>query len=162
MLDIELARTQEGKERSWMKLISVLKKQSEHWIMEQFEEQGYHDMKIMYMPLLMNIYAEGITNNELAKRARVTKQAMSKIVKELIDLGFIDSRQDTIDKRSSIITLTTKGKKLVINARQRVAAKEAEYAKLVGEKKFEDLKEILINIIQYNDQTCGKGGCVID
>jgi len=130
--------------------------------MEQFEEQGYPDMKIMYMPLLMNIYAEGITNNELAKRARVTKQAMSKIVKELIDLGFIDSRQDTIDKRSSIITLTTKGKKLVINARQRVAEKEAEYAKLVGDKKFEDLKEILIKLIQYKDLNCGKGGCVPD
>src|SRR5437764_13792518 len=104
-----------------------------------------------YMPLLMNIHPEGITNNELAKKARVTKQAMSKVVKDLVNLGFIKTELHGSDKRSSIIYLTTKGKKFILMARNGVFDKEAEYEKLLGKSNFQLLKKQLMKIIEFND-----------
>jgi DNA-binding MarR family transcriptional regulator len=108
-----------------------------------------------YMPLLANIKPEGITNNELARKARVTKQAMSKLVKELVSMGYVVTRQNGSDKRSIDISLTPKGKKLVLSARQRVAELEKEYEDLLGKKKFQEVKETLIRIIHYHDDKSG-------
>jgi len=154
-LDQELIRYQELKERSWGKIISMLKRHFETWAMDNLACHGYEDFKMGYMPLLMNIHPEGTTNTELAKRARITKQAMSKVVKELISLGYVATESHGSDKRSSMIYLTTRGKKLVVSSRQKISELEEEYKALLGKKKFEELKETLGCIIKYHD---GKAG----
>ena len=150
-LDKQLLETYEQKQKSWGKLISHLKRQFDTWATAELENHGYSDFKMGYMPLLMNIHPEGITNNELAKKAKVTKQAMSKVVKELVEAGYIRTETHGQDKRSSIIYLTTKGKKLVLSARSKVFDLEKEYEAFVGKKKFEELKEWLTKIIDYHD-----------
>src|SRR5690348_4370446 len=109
-LDKQLLDTYQQKQKSWGRLLSILKRQFEAWAITELENHGYDDFKMGYMPLLMNIHPEGITNNELAKTAKVTKQAMSKVVKELVEAGYITTEIHGRDKRSSIISLTTKGK----------------------------------------------------
>ena len=82
----------------------------------------------------MNIHPEGTTNNELAKKARVSKQTMSNVVKELTEGNDIRSETHGQDKRSSIIYLTLKGKKLVVSVRDRVTDLESEYEKVLDKK----------------------------
>jgi len=154
-LDKQLAESHAQKERSWGKILSHLKRQFDSWAMAEFAANGYEDFKMGYMPLLANITPEGITNNELARKARVTKQAMSKLVKELVSLGYVATHEHGHDKRSVEIYLTSKGKKLVISARQKLAALEKEYEDLLGKKKFDDVKEQLICIIRYHDEKSG-------
>jgi DNA-binding MarR family transcriptional regulator len=155
-LDKHLLETQGRKERSWGKILSHLKRQFDAWAVAELLKHGFDGFKMAYMPLLMNIHPDGITNNELAKKARVTKQAMSKVVKELVELGYIGTKANGTDKRSSIIFLTGKGKRLVLSARTRVFEIEKEYESLLGKKKFEELKESLIKIIQYHDGKLGQ------
>jgi len=150
-LDKQLLASQQYKERSWVKLISVLKRQMDAWATAEVAREGYDDFKLAHMPLLMNISPEGITNTELAKKARVTKQAMSKVVNELNDLGYIDTIGHDTDKRSSVIRLTVKGKKLVVAARNCVSGLEAEYERKFGKKRFEDAKDMLLQVIKYNE-----------
>lgn len=154
-LDRQLLDTYQQKQKSWGKLLSILKRQFEAWATTELEGHGYADFKMGYMPLLMNIHPEGITNNELAKKAKVTKQAMSKVVKELVEAGYIVTETHGRDKRSSIISLTVKGKKLVLSARQKVFELEAEYETVIGKKKFAELKEMLTRIMDYHDQKFG-------
>lgn len=154
-LDRQLLETYQQKQKSWGKLLSILKRQFEAWAVTELEGHGYADFKMGYMPLLMNIHPEGITNNELAKKAKVTKQAMSKVVKELVEAGYIVTETHGQDKRSSIISLTVKGKKLVLSARKKVSELEAEYEVIIGKKKFADLKEMLTRIMDYHDQKFG-------
>ncbi|MFL5787755.1 MAG: MarR family winged helix-turn-helix transcriptional regulator [Flavisolibacter sp.] len=151
-LDKRLLESQSKKEKSWGKILAQLKRQFDAWAINELTEKGYGGFKLGYMPLLMNIHPEGITNNELAKKARVSKQAMSKVVKELVRHGYIKTEILGSDKRSSIIYLTVKGKKLVLSARDRVSLIEKEYEQLLGKARFQELKELLLKIIHYHDE----------
>lgn len=150
-LDRRLTELHEQRGPSLGKLIGHLKRHFDAWALAEFAEQGYADFKIGYMPLIMNIGPKGITNTELAKKARVTKQAISKVVRELTEAHYIQSETDGKDKRSAIIHLTPKGKKLVLAARQRVQELENEYEEVLGRKGFAELKEMLHRLIAFHD-----------
>ena len=155
-LDILLTESFTNRERSWAKILSQLKRQFDNWACSQFNAIGYTDFKMGYMPLLMNILPQGITNNELAKNARVSKQAMSKVVKELLALQLISTETDEQDKRSAIIMLTDKGKEFVIMVRKKVAEIEVRYEEAIGKTEFEHLKDNLLKIIAVNDELMKK------
>ena len=71
--DKKLLAYQQSKHRSIAKLLSHLKRHFDAWAVDEFAAAGYGDFKMGYMPLIMNIHPEGITNNELAKKAKVSK-----------------------------------------------------------------------------------------
>ncbi len=149
-LDEQLMATQQLKERGWAKIISTLKRQFDVWATENLICKGHEEMKLWYLPLIMNIGPDGITNNELAKKSHMTKQAMSKIVKELLQLGYIETCTCDDDKRCSNIFLTEKGKMFALSCRQSVLNIETIYTNLLGKEKFENVKEVLLEIIAFN------------
>jgi len=102
--------------------------------------------------VLMNIKLEGTNNNELARNARVTKQAMSKVAKELYELGYIKTKVDPSDKRSTIFMLTERGKKLVVEARLAVKELMDEYSEVFGHEEYGHTLQMLLKIIDYTDQ----------
>lgn len=155
-MDKQLLDYHQQKQHSMVKLINHLKRHFDAWASSELAVLGKGDFKLGYLPLIMNIHPEGITNNELAKKAMVTKQAMSKVVNELVEADYIRTETDGRDKRSAIIYLTAKGKKLVIDARTRVTALEKEYEILLGIRKFEDFKEMLKRLVEYHH---AKTGC---
>ena len=151
-LDKKLIETECIRNGNWVKLIALLKHQFNEWSMSRLSKEGYADFKVVYMPVLMNITPEGINNNELANQARVTKQAMSKVAKELQKLGYIKSKIDPRDKRSTIIMLTDRGKKLVIAARLRVMELTDQYRSVIGEAEFDRATEVIKKVMDYNDR----------
>jgi DNA-binding MarR family transcriptional regulator len=151
-LDKQLRESQILKSQNWGKLISISRKQFEEWSINRLCKHGYQDFKIAYMPVFMNIPPEGINNNELARIARVTKQAMSKVVKELQDMGYIKSKVSPEDKRNFIIVLTDKGKKLVIECRLAMKDLMDEYRQVFGKKEFDAMLQMIQKIVEYNDQ----------
>ncbi len=150
-MDKRLLEFHQSKHRSIGKLIGHLKRHFDAWAMNEFAAHGYGDFKIGYMPLVMNIHPEGITNNELAKKANVTKQAMSKVVKELTEADYIRTEIHGRDKRSAIIYLTVKGKKLVLSAKERVLELEKEYEGVLGKRRFAEMKEMVTQLVDYHD-----------
>jgi DNA-binding MarR family transcriptional regulator len=152
-LDKKLSETEQFQKENWIKLIAILKRQSQDWATDHLIKQGYSDFKMAYMPVFMNIPPDGIRNNDLANHARVTKQAMSKVAKDLQKLGYIKSKADRHDKRSTIFMLTDRGKKLVVKARACLMDLTNEYRSLVGNREFDQATEVLKKIIAHNDQT---------
>lgn len=150
-LDKELKALTETQSKSWGKIVKMLSRSFEEWANNRLIERGYKNFKMGYMPFLMNIGPEGATNNELATRAKVSKQAMSKVVKELEDLNFIKVVANKVDRRSVSIFLTDKGKKFVIEVRTCVDDLSNEYKKLVGNERFQTTVEVLSEIINYHN-----------
>ncbi len=56
--------------------------------------------------------APGLSVTELLKILRITKQSLSRVLKQLIDQGLIDSMPGRDDRRKRILRLTEKGKGL--------------------------------------------------
>jgi len=152
-LDKKLLDTEYIRNKNWVKLIAILKHQFSEWATARLIRDGYDDFKMVYMPVLMNITPVGTNNNELANHCRVTKQAMSKVAKELQKRGYIKSKTDAKDKRSTIFMLTDRGKKLVIESRACVKDLTTEYQALVGADEFDRTTELLKKIIAHNDRT---------
>lgn len=100
----------------------------------------------------MNIRPEGTNNNELATYAKVTKQAMSKVARELQEMGYIKAKASAQDKRITIFLLTERGKKLVIDARLSVKELMDIYRTEFGESNFNDTLSMMLKIIQFNDE----------
>lgn len=85
------------------KLINTWKRFFDDWAYEQLNFHGYDYFKMGYMPFIMNISVNGSTNNDVAKKAKVTKQAMSKVVKELLEHELIKIEKHETDARVSLI-----------------------------------------------------------
>lgn len=151
-LDQQLADTAYIKEQNWAKILAVSKRQLDEWATRRLCAHGYDGFKMVYMPVLMNIRPEGTNNNELATYAKVTKQAMSKVARELQEMGYIKAKASAQDKRITIFLLTERGKKLVIDARLSVKELMDIYRTEFGESNFNDTLSMMLKIIQFNDE----------
>lgn len=134
--------------RLLIKLLSIVKKDFDFQLIELLQQRGYKEFKIGDMVLLANISPEGTINNELAKKARITKQAMSKVVKNLESSGFIFTRKHETDNRATVIYLSDKGKQLVIDSSACVHQIQKGYTDIIGEKDTEILKDILFKLVE--------------
>jgi DNA-binding MarR family transcriptional regulator len=154
-LDSILRETECIKLRNWGKILVLLRRQFEGWAIKELSGHGYADFSMAHMPLIMNIKPEGTNNNELAAIAKISKQAMSKVVKDLLNKGYIETRTDALDKRSVTILLTDKGKRFVIKARNCVQSLTLEYQNFLGKDEYEHTVDNLMKIMDYNEKHHG-------
>ena len=75
--------TSESEPKNIGRLVNMWKRFFDDWAYEELNQLGYDYFKMAYMPFIMNISETGSTNNEIAIKAKVTKQAMSKVVVQL-------------------------------------------------------------------------------
>lgn len=128
---------------SLARLINLFKKDIDLRITQKLQERGYQRFKLGDMVLLVNIDPHGTINNDLARKARISKQAMSKVVKNLEAANYIGTRKHESDNRASIIFLTEKGKEFMINVYEAVDEVHAHFSGIIGEETFLQLKGIL-------------------
>ncbi|MGX5817836.1 MarR family winged helix-turn-helix transcriptional regulator [Chitinophaga lutea] len=145
-LDEKLAIVAAGRNRSLIRLLSIVKKDLDARLTEKMLQMGY-DFRIGDMVLLVNISPEGTINNELAKKARITKQAMSKVVKNLESAGYINTRKHETDNRATVIFLSDKGKQLVLDASACIQEIQQYYTSIIGESDVEVLRDILFRLV---------------
>ncbi len=147
-LDKKLEEVMANRHRSLIRMLSIIKKDLDARITEQLQEKGYEGFKIGDMALLANIPQEGTINNELAKKARITKQAMSKVVKSLEKDGYIYTRKHETDNRATVIFLSDRGKQLVIDVSGCMREIQGFYTDIIGEENTEILRNILFKLVE--------------
>lgn len=145
-LDQQLAEVCLHRPQSLARLTNLLKKDIDLRLGEALEQRGYTDFKLGDMSLVANIELQGTINNELARKARITKQAMSKVVKSLETAGYIYTSKHAADARASMVYLTDKGKHLMIDTNACLAQIRNHYTSLMGEKDMEKLVGLLCRL----------------
>lgn len=143
------------RERSVGRLFWRLKRFMGNFIEPRLHALGYTDFKMSYLMFLSNIEEQGITNNELAKRACVTKQMMSKIVGLLEEEGYIYTQKNPNDSRSSIIFLSDRGKDLFIALESCMQEARKKFDSVVGHERMEqviDTMSKLVNELEKAEQ----------
>jgi len=118
-------------------------------------ELGYNDFKIGHCMAMLNLEEVGITAAEIAKKVNVSKQAMSKLIQELIEKGFVQAVKHPQDHRATLIHSTESGKKFLaalLIVRKKV---ENEISQVIGEEKLSQLYLILREILDHYEQVPG-------
>jgi DNA-binding MarR family transcriptional regulator len=115
----------------------LLAKAAQRWnelLAERFAEHGYTEVRPSYGSVLLPLFEEdGLRMGELARRARLSKQTMTQMVRRLERDGLVERRADPGDARASLIFLTRRSREF-----QPVAAEVlAELDRLVRAQ-FED------------------------
>jgi DNA-binding MarR family transcriptional regulator len=131
------------------RLISMAKRHFDVWSHQNIKPKKA-EMKLSFMPVIFNISPEGNTNTELSKKSMVFKQAMSRTLKELEDIGMITSTPINHDKRSSRIHLTKEGGEFVSASNDKLSGLVDQYIDLVGEKDFKTTLRVLSHIVDFH------------
>ena len=78
-------------------------------LQEHLVAAGFVDHRLVHHNVMAHITRDGIRLTELAERAGMTKQAMSELVLDLEELGYLRREPDPTDGRAKLIRLTKKG-----------------------------------------------------
>lgn len=143
---------QHDPERVIFKLLYMLKRQTDKAASNYLDKVIPGDFNLTFLPYFMSIGMEGVSNHDLVHKIKLTKQGVSKTVKELERLGLAYTGKSETDARSIMIHLTDEGKELFTSIKKMANDSTDEYVKLVGAKKYEQFIDTLIQLTDYHEK----------
>lgn len=130
---------------------SKLKKKLESQIEAEVRWRGYADFKSSFLPILILLYKGGKTSISISESVGVTKQAVSKVVAEMTEMGYLKSQINKTDRRSNIILLSAKGKRMAIETRKCYNKLIENYKNLLGRNKYDQMMDALDSLLVFHD-----------
>ena len=133
------------------KLIYLLKRLSDDWYCTELCHANLKGFNNSYIPLFMSIGTKGISNSRLASNLSITKQAASKVIKELEELNLVKSEKCSTDGRSMMLYLTDSGIRFYEHIKNQMVELEHEYKKVVGARNYENAIDVMLKLVEYHE-----------
>jgi DNA-binding MarR family transcriptional regulator len=128
----------------------LLAKASQRWnelLQEGFAEAGFPEVKASYGSVLIPLFEEdGLRIGEIARRARLSKQTMTTMVRLCERDGLVERRPDPDDGRATRVHLTAKARRFEPRAEDVLAALEREAGALLGRRDRDVLNRALAEL----------------
>jgi DNA-binding MarR family transcriptional regulator len=107
----------------------------------------FSKLKPSHMQLFPHIPFDGITIIELAKRLDISKQAVSVLVRDLLDYKVLKKKSNPNDKRSFLITFKTEGKESIFEGMKHLAKMDEKLLTVLNKNEVKILNSALHKII---------------
>jgi DNA-binding MarR family transcriptional regulator len=117
-------------------------------MLDRLHENGFDDLDAAHLNVFQYPGPQGARPSELAARLRLSKQALNYLLGELERLGYLEREPDPDDQRSKRVALTTRGVEAIGVIREAVAEMEAAWSDQIGQRRFEQLRSLLVEINQ--------------
>ena len=118
------------------------------WAQKQWIEDGWENIRPEHLRLISILGTDVVNNNELAKRARVSKQAMSKMVNDLESHGFVDVEPDPNDSRARIISISNNGLEFLEYFQNSSKVMNKQFEDILSKEKAEKLLSLLSELTE--------------
>ncbi len=148
----EILAFKENKSRLLGRLLNKSYRYMSEVATEFLREKGYTDFRVGHIVALVHIEFEGDTVNTLALRAGVTKQAMSKIVQELVEGEYVISGKHPTDARSVIVKLTDRGYEALTHWKACTEHIDKKFTEILGSERLEQVKDILGTLVDHYEK----------
>lgn len=89
----------------------------------------------------------GITVSGLLRILRITKQSLSRVLRQLIDEGYVEQKSGERDRRQRLLTLTPKGVELERELSSRQRARIARAYREAGAVAVDGFRKVLLGIL---------------
>jgi DNA-binding MarR family transcriptional regulator len=109
-------------------------------------ERGFSDLIAAHLDVFQYPGPENQRPSDLAKQARMTKQALNYLLGQLDRLGYLTRRADAEDQRYKRVHLTARGQAAVRAIREIVLEVEADWEQQLGPRRFAQLRELLTQL----------------
>ncbi|UKJ05979.1 MarR family winged helix-turn-helix transcriptional regulator [Solitalea lacus] len=133
----DLENLRESRINSMGRTVNRLRMHFSSRVMIKMQELGYSTCTYQHTAVFANIDIEGSNIVTLADRAKISKQAMSKLVKDIEEKGYVETIKDPKDSRAVLVLLTDKGAKLIIDVQQCINEIRAEMDAALGKEKVD-------------------------
>ena len=117
-------------------------------MLERLHEQGFDDLDAAHLNVFQYPGPQGARPSELAARLRMSKQALNYLLGQLERLGYLERQADPDDLRSKRIALTPRGTSAIDVIREAVGEMESAWAEQLGQKRFAELRSLLLELNQ--------------
>ena len=114
--------------------------------LKALREHGFDDLNQALLNVMVYPHPDGVRPGDLAERINMTKQATNYLLGQLEALGYIERRAQKGSTRR-LVFLTRRGWQSIDLQRAAVLEVEAQWAKAIGQKRFNDFKETLAQLI---------------
>jgi DNA-binding MarR family transcriptional regulator len=145
------------KEESFGRQIYILYRYIAAWNDERWPKLGSQRMGPSHVHLLFTIGLDGVSNSEMARRAKVSKQAMSKLVQELLKHELIVIDPNEHDSRCNIISLTDKGADVLMKIWEVNKMVTAEFESRLGKAKSKKLLALMAELVDSLEKDSNTG-----
>jgi DNA-binding MarR family transcriptional regulator len=128
----------------------LLAKASQRWnerLEEGFAREGFPDVRASYGSVLIPLFEEdGLRMGELARRARLSKQTMTTMVRLCERDGLVERRPDPHDRRAARVYLTARARRFEPAAERVLASLEREVEAVLGRDDGRALRRALTEL----------------
>jgi DNA-binding MarR family transcriptional regulator len=115
-------------------------------MLDELRAAGYADIAPAHFNILQHPTPDGLRPSEAAARGQMSKQAANRLIRHLEARGYLRLEPDPGDQRARIIRLTDEGWALIRAIRSIVEDVEAEWARQLGARRIEALRETLTEL----------------
>jgi DNA-binding MarR family transcriptional regulator len=117
-INLVLEKYRRFNDHNLARLIRTVERHITNQISRELQIHGYTTVSARHLQVFENLDTEGVSIINLAQRAGISKQAMSKMVKEVAHEGFVDVVTDERDNRVQLVNATEKGAALISDIRR--------------------------------------------
>jgi DNA-binding MarR family transcriptional regulator len=125
----------------------LLAKASQRWnerLQEGFADAGYPEVRASYGSVLIPLLEQdGLRIGEIARRARLSKQTMTTMVRLCERDGLVERRRDPDDGRATRVHLTPKARRFEPAAERVLARLEHDAGHALGGRRVAELRRSL-------------------
>lgn len=120
----------------------------------ELHEAGWHDVRPAFGFVLLACRDHPTSAKEIAALMGTTKQAASKLIESMEDVGYVTRSASTVDGRGKAVELSVRGRDLLGVVEQSYRTLETQWATVIGEKSVERMRTDLLRVLlNANDNT---------
>lgn len=94
-------------------------------------------------------FKHGTRTTEIARRMRISKQAVNQTVEELVEIGILRRAPDPSDGRAKLVRFTAKGKRELLRGLSILGEVEAQLTEALGAPRMQRLHRDLLALVRY-------------
>ena len=128
-------------------LAARLQRASEADFFARLTASGHPELRMRHPLLLQALEPDGARAAALAAELGVSQQAIGELVDDLVRRGYVTRRPDPTDRRARLVVLTPKGSRTLVECRGILEQMEREYAALVGEEAWGEVRTAMQTVI---------------
>jgi DNA-binding MarR family transcriptional regulator len=117
-------------------------------VQRRLHAAGFDGLRFAHGFLIQHLVEEGRPVGELAQLMGVTQQAVSKTVRELEGLGYVERRASEGDARVRVVTLTKRGRSALETARTQRRKLVEELRDELGQQRLDAATTLLRDVLR--------------
>ena len=124
-------------------LLRLAHEEGQRRLYEAMQAAGHTQLLPAHFRLLRYPGPDGVRPSDLAEQVDSTKQAINPLLNDLERWGYLRREPDPEDGRARVLRLTARGQELLRLIRDQHAEIEAQWAQLIGARRFAQLRSTL-------------------